>query len=71
MKVYELIKELEKLPQDATIGTFDEQDMSISDWVNIYNKTSKVFGISETKTIKQIEQARYSNESRICDYYVG
>jgi len=38
MKIEELIKKLERLPKGATIGSFDEQDMSINDYVTIYKK---------------------------------
>lgn len=71
MEVKRLIEQLKKLPQNATIGSFDEQDMSINDNVTIYRKDSEVYGISETKMVKRIEEARYSNNSKICDYYIG
>jgi len=71
MKIEELIKKLERLPKGATIGSFDEQDMSINDYVTIYKKDSEVYGISEKKIVSDIENARYSNASKVCDYYIG
>jgi hypothetical protein len=71
MKVKELIKKLEELPEDATIGTFETDDMSVNDYVSIYNKTDKVFSYNRETSIREIEEARFSNQSRICDYYIG
>ena len=39
MKVKELIEELNKLPQEATIGAFDLEDLFVNDMVYIYSKT--------------------------------
>lgn len=68
MKIKDLIKELEKLPDDATIGTFDENDSRISDCVYIYEKQDMV---SSGVTVSQIETGRISNAHKKCDFYIG
>lgn len=71
MKVKELIEELNKLPQEATIGAFDLEDLSINDMVYIYSKTDICCRVSGNISIKEIEEFRYSNLSKVCDYYIG
>ena len=71
MKVKELIEELNKLPQEATIGAFDLEDLSINDMVYIYSKTDTCCRASGNISIKEIEEFRYSNLSKVCDYYIG
>ena len=46
MKVKELIEELNKLPQEATIGDFDLEDLPINDMVYIYSKTDTCCRVS-------------------------
>jgi len=71
MKVIDLIKELEKLPKDATIGSFDLEDKRISCFVNIIGKDTIIYTDGEYTTMEKIETARKSNEGKECDYYIG
>jgi len=71
MRVIDLIKELEKLPKDATIGSFDIEDAVISQEVVIYSKESIVYGEVSRMTMKEIEDFRHSNKDKKCDYYIG
>lgn len=75
MKIKELIKELEKLPQEATIGTFDLDNTYISGDVEIYKDKNEHFypdwALEKGVTIKKIEDSRKSNKGKECDYYIG
>lgn len=70
MEVEKLIEELKKLPKGSTIGTFDAEDGSISDYVCIYGKKDKVYTSHGEINIEEIEAARYSNQSKVSDYYL-
>ena len=71
MKVKELIEELNKLPQEATIGAFDLEDLFVNDMVYIYSKTDTCYRASGNISIKEIEEFRHSNLRKVCDYYIG
>lgn len=73
MKVIDLIKRLEKLPINATIGTFDADSRYISDGVQIFDKEDSVYCHCDCDyiKIKDIESGRKSNEYKICDFYIG
>lgn len=71
MKVEDLIKELEKLPKGSTVGTIDEEGRTISNYVSIVTQSDTIYtSFGDTVNVKEIEDARHSNETSICDYYV-
>ena len=71
MKIRDLVKRLEELPQDAEIGTFDADNRYISNGVQIFDNLDSVYSDGDYILIKEIENARRSNEFKICDYYIG
>lgn len=72
MRVRDLIELLKELPEDATIGTFDQQYGCIYSSVSILNKDDVVYSSGgESVSIEELENCRYSNEDNICDYYIN
>lgn len=71
MKVKDLIKKLQELPQDATIGIIDVYDYDISEYVFIYDDKDIIIDLYTDMTIKDIENRRKTNQSNICDFYIG
>lgn len=71
MKVEELIKRLSNLPPCAEIGTFNADDMYISNGVQIFSNQDSVYSSGMYVKIEDIENGRKSNEYKICDYYIG
>lgn len=71
MLIKNLIKELEKLPEDATIGMIDIDDVRLLEEVAIRtNKEVACDSIGFEISIEKIEKSRKSNKSKICDYYI-
>lgn len=71
MLIKDLIRELEKLPEDATIGMIDIDETRLLEDVSI--RTNKEFvcdSIGFEISIERIEKSRQSNKSKICDYYI-
>lgn len=71
MKVIDLIKRLNELPQDAEIGTFNADDRYISTGVQIFNNQDSIYSCGEYIKIEEIENARKSNELKVCSFYIG
>lgn len=71
MFVKDLIKKLEKLPKDSTIGMIDIDDERLLENVSIRTNQETVYdSIGDDIKIEKIEKARLSNKSKICDYYI-
>lgn len=71
MKVEDLIKELERLPKDSTIGMINIDDVRLIEDVGIRTNEYIVRdSIGDEISIKEIEGFRKSNKSKVCDFYI-
>lgn len=71
MLVIDLIKELEKLPNNATIGTININETKIINDVPIKTNQEMLYDQNHDRIkIERIEQMRTSNKDKICDFYI-
>ena len=70
MKVIDLIKMLQELPEDAEIGTVDTEQYTVKNTMDIYTRKDSVMGNCDYVGIDEIEDCRKSNKAYICDYYL-
>lgn len=69
MKIKDLISELQKYPENSTIGIFDT-DLRIEERIVIAKRDDYTYD-EDFETYKDLENFRISNKSKICDYYIA
>lgn len=70
MLVKELIKELEKLPENSTVGVIDAYDYSVFKEIFVMTNDEMLDNNGTSILIKDLEEMRKSNKNNICDYYL-
>ena len=70
MLVKELIKELEKLPENSTVGVIDAYDYRVFREIFIMTNDEMLDNCGTSILIKDLEEMRKSNKNNICDYYL-
>jgi hypothetical protein len=68
MKVKDLIDELSRLPENATIGTLNYDGGTMSDDVPIMYKKEKLTHLGDT--CKEISNVSFNRKHNECDYYI-
>jgi len=74
MKVKEFIEELKQLPENATIGMLDVDDIRIYEKVYIHDNNDYVDSYIEDNVLTPVSlfvKTRRSNKDKECDYYIG
>ena len=70
MLVEDLIKELEKLPKNSTVGVIDTYDCRVFREIFLMTNNEIVNNDGTSILIKDLEEMRKSNKNNICDYYI-
>ena len=70
MLVEDLLKELEKLPKNSTVGVIDTYDFRVFREIFLMTNDEIVNNDGTPILIKDLEEMRKSNKNNICDYYI-